>query len=76
MDFDPKTKKPLEIVIDSESVDPVKTLVHEMTHIYHLFIVRKGLSLPSSSYHPPSFVRLLESRYKKLGYELDSQDVL
>lgn len=63
-----------EIVISSETLDPVKVLVHEMVHVYQIAVLKH--KPPADSHHTPSFVRLLYPRYKKLGFDLDPQDVL
>jgi hypothetical protein len=73
-DYDDKNRKPVEIVISSETLDPVKVLVHEMTHVYQIAVL--GHAPKVDSHHTPSFVKLLYSRYKKLGFDLDPQDVL
>ena len=72
-DYD-RVSKIGEIVISSETLDPVKVLVHEMVHVYQISVLKHRPSV--ESHHTPSFVRLLYSRYKKLGFDLDPQDVL
>lgn len=73
-DYDGLARKPVEIVISSETLDPVKVLVHEMTHAYQIVVLKQRPKV--ESHHTPSFVRLLYSRYKKLGFDLDPEDVL
>lgn len=62
------------IVINDTDPNPVKVLLHEMTHVYHDFVLKiKSDTQPEGrkSDHPPSFVRLLRSRYKKLGWAIE-----
>lgn len=73
-DYDKESGLPVEIVIASETLDPVKVLVHEMTHVYQIAVLKHKPA--TESHHSPSFVRLLYSRYKKLGFDLDPEDVL
>lgn len=61
---DAKTLKPLIISIDKRYKDPVRALVHEMAHVEWTCVRKK-----TGSEHPPGFIRLLNSKYKKLGFE-------
>jgi len=69
--YDETTNTPKYLIISSKASDHIKTLVHEMTHVYHRII----LGYKDKVDHPPSFVRLLRSRYKKLGLTLDPEDL-
>jgi SprT-like family len=50
------------IFVDISAKDPVRTLLHEMVHVW-VFKVRKI----DDSGHPPVFVRKLSQVYKKTG---------
>lgn len=53
---------PIVICIDPRTEDPVRVLVHEMCHVYYTTVLRR------EGEHPPGFVRLLNQKYKKLGF--------
>lgn len=70
-DTETKDRVPDLIAIDPKCLDPARTLLHEMCHAYHRIV----LDIRDPRNHPPSFVRLLRSKYKKMGFEVDPLDI-
>lgn len=70
--FAHKDKKPIGIVISKDDQDPVRVLLHEMCHV-KLSCVDGIWDKPD---HPPTFIRLLRSVYKKVGLSLDESEVV
>jgi hypothetical protein len=62
-----KDLSPKCIIIDHKQDDLwPQILLHEMTHLYYTSILKRRQTEP----HPPGFLRILKSKYKKLGFSL------
>ena len=68
-----KNQKAKCILIDSkESELWPQILLHEMCHVYYTSVLKRKQKVD----HPPGFLRLLRSKYKKLGFTLLPEEKL
>lgn len=65
------TQKAKCIIIHSEEDELwPQILLHEMVHCYYTSVLKRKQTVD----HPPGFLRLLKSKYKKLGFRLQPEE--
>lgn len=71
--YNKDTRQPKCIIIDykQDELWP-QVLLHEMCHVYYTSVLKRK----QKENHPSGFIRLLRSKYKKLGFSLLPEEKL